>query len=381
MPTAAPISRSTIHLPTKLRASRAVVVAQRGVRVARRRSAPSARERERGEQLAAAKRRVDPFAGERIEEVCRVADECGAGRPRAARVRCERACREHGRTRAARPRRAVRAVGASRSHCSKKCRAVARSPRARARAGTTIDDVREPTVDRRESDVADVALDVHLAPRRRRRRSLRSARRARCGAARTRLVRASPSRRATTDRSPSAPTTSGASIVRVAAALASTRTPLTRPRASRSTSVTRTPSRTSAPASRAQSSRIGSSIVRRSGEPAVAKGAEAVCRHEVAAQRARRSVRGSTMPGEMCRARRFDGVERAHLAQDSRRLRAQILRARLRAGKGRAVEHEHARAGARERERRRRACGTASDDDDVEPCRVACHAHSMNARA
>jgi hypothetical protein len=34
-----------------------------------------------GENLSAAERRVDPFAGERVEEVGGVADECRARRP------------------------------------------------------------------------------------------------------------------------------------------------------------------------------------------------------------------------------------------------------------------------------------------------------------
>ena len=104
--------------------------------------------------------------------------------------------------------------------------------------------------------------------------------------------------------------------------------------------------------------------MRRSASPRSRKARKPCCGLEVAAQR-RAVRRAHHHAGEMRRARAVHRLERAHLAQDARRLRAQILRARLGAREARAVEHEHARAGAREQERGRRAGGPAAHDDHV----------------
>ena len=82
-----------------------------------------------------------------------------------------------------------------------------------------------------------------------------------------RLARMRPRRRPTTERSPSAPMTISALTVPGAPAAADVCTPITRPDASFTTSVTRTPSSTRAPAARARCRRIASSIVRRTARP------------------------------------------------------------------------------------------------------------------
>ena len=116
-------------------------------------------------------------------------------------------------------------------------------------------------------------------------------------------------------------------------------------------------------------------------EAAITKGAIAMLGDEIAAQRGA-IWRTNDHSREMRRPRAFHGVERAHLAQESRGLRAQILGAGLGSGKGGAVEHEHTRAGAGERKRRRCASGSSANDDRVVPAftGAAANAHAVKAR-
>jgi hypothetical protein len=122
---------------------------------------------------------------------------------------------------------------------------------------------------------------------------------------------------------------------------------------------------------------MGSSATAPKREPAIAEGAKAVLGLEVAAQRhaVRRAHRHA---GEVRRPRAIHRLERAHLAQDARRLRTEILRARLGAREVRTVEHEHARARPREKERGRRTRGAAAHDDHVHGARA--HGHSKRVQ-
>ena len=151
----------------------------------------------------------------------------------------------------------------------------------------------------------------------------------------------------------------------VAPSFASTRTPLTRPRASRTTSVTRD-----------ALAHLGAGVARAVEQDGV--------EHRRAAARARdresarkpccatksprmRAPFGAriTMPARCAAPARSTALERAHVAQNARRLRAQILGARLGAREDGAVEQQHAHAGARQRERGRRAGRSAADHEDV----------------
>ena len=58
-------------------------------------------------------------------------------------------------------------------------------------------------------------------------------------------------------------------------------------------------------------------------------------------------------------------LERAHRIENPRRLRAQILGARFRARKMRAIDDAHVDAGARERERDRRTGRTTANDEHL----------------
>ena len=117
-----------------------------------------------------------------------------------------------------------------------------------------------------------------------------------------RAERMSPSRRPTTERSPSAPTTIRAAISRVASP-SRTRTPVTRPLASRSTSVTATPSATRAPAARARSSRIESNISRRTPSAGVALAAARRAPRRTVPRTSGRSRRESSSPRGPARPR------------------------------------------------------------------------------
>ncbi len=351
-------------LAAELRASRAMVARQRAVRVARRRGAECL-ERERREELSAAQPRVDPLAGEGIEEVRRVADERCARRPRASRVRRERSRHLHGRreprARALAPR-AVGARGASRGSSP-------RGPRSR-RAHRRRNDHRrvdQAAVHRRESRRSRRRARRAARPTPACRRTPRGARRARAGAASGPNARARVGARR-------------ASAVRPRRRRASRRwsSSCRRPRArerraparvaSRTRSTTRHPSRTSAPASRARSRRIGSSAVRRSASPRSRKARKPCC-----ATKSPRSVApfGAriTIPVRCAAPARST----ASSAPMSLRMRAACgLRYSAHGfarGKTARSSTQHARAGARQRVGRRRAGGSAADHDDVcVPC-------------
>ncbi len=93
-PTTAPITRSTIHLPlNSFRRARSYARSAVLAVVAR----DERFDESVGKQLAAAQRRVDAFAGERVEEIGRVADQRSTRRPDTAAVRAERSRRDYGR--------------------------------------------------------------------------------------------------------------------------------------------------------------------------------------------------------------------------------------------------------------------------------------------
>ena len=61
----------------------------------------------------------------------------------------------------------------------------------------------------------------------------------------------------------------------------------------------------------------------------------------------------------------FDGIERAHVCQNSRRLRTEILGARFRTWKVRAIKHQHIHPIARQRPRGGRTSGTSADNHNI----------------
>ena len=61
----------------------------------------------------------------------------------------------------------------------------------------------------------------------------------------------------------------------------------------------------------------------------------------------------------------LDRVEHAHVRENARCLRTQILRAWLGSREARTIEHRHRHAAPREREGERATCGTAPDNHDL----------------
>ena len=100
------------------------------------------------------------------------------------------------------------------------------------------------------------------------------------------------------------------------------------------------------------------------GKSAVAEAAKAVPATKSPAITAPFGAR-TRMPASAAAPDRSTRVERAHLGQNARRFRAQILGARLRARKARAIHDVHVDAGARQREGHRRAGRPTADDEHV----------------
>ena len=335
-PTTAPIARSTIHLPPNSFPPRRVVLERRRVGVARSR-APTALTRRLAEHLAAAQRGVDPFAGEWIEEVGRVADQRRTRRPRPPRVRRERTGRHRPASRAPRRRIAARDARAPRSHRCEKCRAIA-GDLTRARRRNDERHRRESVADVGDADVA-VALDVHLAVFadvahvrvvRDERKTARPTQRLR-EAESSRDHRTKPVRARSRHRARISPRTPSFSVD----------TPSTRPSRVRTTSVTRTPSVTCAPAARARSRRIASSTSRRTDSPRSRKPRKPCAAMKSPVITAPFGAR-TRMPDERRGARLLHALERAHRPRECATLPGSNTR-RTASGAENARGRRHAR--------------------------------------
>src|SRR5687768_4614934 len=110
-------------------------------------------------------------------------------------------------------------------------------------------------------------------------------------------------------------------------------------------------------------------------ESAIAKPSEAVWCGEVAAELPAR-WRAYHHSRQMRRSTRVDLGEHPYVAQDARRLRTQILRARLVARKALAIDEENLRPGTGKGERSRGSCRPSTNDDDV----GVAHAGTRSAR-
>src|SRR5262249_6758214 len=96
---------------------------------------------------------------------------------------------------------------------------------------------------------------------------------------------------------------------------------------------------------------------------AIAETAKAMRAREVAGDH-RAVRRANANARERGGAGFLDRVERAHVGQNARRLRTQILGAGLRARKARAVDEQHIDTGFGERESDRRTRGSTTDDEN-----------------
>ena len=100
------------------------------------------------------------------------------------------------------------------------------------------------------------------------------------------------------------------------------------------------------------------------GQPVIAKGA--VSRRCAERSLKRRAVGGvDAHPGELCRRPGFQRLEDAHLVQEPRRLRTQVLGADLVTWERRAIGQHDVASRAREEKRGAGAGGPAPDDQDL----------------